>query len=57
MAISPSNAPMIDHSITSTNPKTPIMTVDADLKEEDSALRKTYLGTDNYLMGLKLGGM
>ena len=31
------------------------MTVDADLKKEDSALRKTYLGTDNYLMGFKLG--
>ena len=31
------------------------MTVDADLKKEDSALRKTYLGTDNYLMGYRLG--
>ena len=31
------------------------MTVDADLKKEDSALRKTYLGTDNYLMGFRLG--
>jgi len=55
IAISPSNAPMIAHSITSANPKIPIMTVDADLKKEDSALRKTYLGTDNYLMGYRLG--
>lgn len=31
------------------------MTVDADLKKEDSALRKTYLGADNYLMGYDLG--
>jgi ribose transport system substrate-binding protein len=31
------------------------MTVDADLRKDDSALRKTYLGTDNYLMGYKLG--
>ena len=55
IAISPSNAPMIAHSIKSANPKIPIMTVDADLKKEDSALRKTYLGTDNYLMGYRLG--
>jgi ribose transport system substrate-binding protein len=31
------------------------MTVDADLTVEDAALRKTYLGTDNYLMGFRLG--
>ncbi len=31
------------------------MTVDADLAKEDAALRKTYLGTDNYLMGKKIG--
>jgi len=55
MAISPSNAPLIANSIKSGNPKFPVMTIDADLKKEDSALRKTYLGTDNYLMGFKLG--
>ncbi len=55
VAISPSNAPMIANSVKSANPKVPIMTVDADLKKEDSALRKTYLGTDNYLMGYRLG--
>ena len=31
------------------------MTLDADLAAEDSALRKTYLGTDNYLMGFRIG--
>ena len=29
------------------------MTIDADLSTEDAALRATYLGTDNYLMGVK----
>jgi ribose transport system substrate-binding protein len=55
MAISPSNAPLIANAVKSANPKIPVMTVDADLKKEDSALRMTYLGTDNYLMGFKLG--
>jgi len=32
----------------------PIMTVDADLAKADSSLRKTYLGTDNYQMGVDL---
>ncbi len=51
MAISPSNAPLIAQTIKTANPTIPIMTVDADLAKEDAALRKTYLGTDNYLMG------
>ena len=55
MAISPSNAPLIAQTIKSANPSIPIMTVDADLSKEDAALRKTYLGTDNYLMGFKIG--
>jgi ribose transport system substrate-binding protein len=55
VAISPSNAPLIAQTIKSANPSIPIMTVDADLAKEDSALRKTYLGTDNYLMGKKIG--
>jgi ribose transport system substrate-binding protein len=55
MAISPSNAPLIANVLKSASPKIPIMTVDADLKAEDAGLRKTYLGTDNYLMGVKLG--
>ena len=55
MAISPSNAQLIAQTIKSANPTIPIMTVDADLAKEDAALRKTYLGTDNYLMGKKIG--
>ena len=53
MAISPSNAKLIAQTIKTANPTIPIMTLDADLAAEDAALRKTYLGTDNYLMGVK----
>lgn len=55
MAISPSNAPLIAQTIKSANTSIPIMTVDADLSKDDAGLRKTYLGTDNYLMGKKIG--
>jgi ribose transport system substrate-binding protein len=55
MAISPSNAALIAQTIRSANPTVPIMTVDADLLKEDAALRMTYLGTDNYLMGKRIG--
>ena len=55
MAISPSNAKLIAQTIKTANATVPIMTIDADLAAEDSALRMTYLGTDNYLMGFKLG--
>jgi ribose transport system substrate-binding protein len=33
-------------------PTMPIMTIDADLAEADRSLRKTYLGTNNYDMGV-----
>jgi len=55
IAISPSNAPLIAQAIKSANPKIPVMTIDADLSKDDAALRKTYLGTDNYLLGKNLG--
>src|SRR5260370_15095036 len=55
IAISPSNAPLIANAVKAANPKMPVMTVDPHLTKEDSALRKTYLGTDNYLMGFRLG--
>ena len=55
IAISPSNAPLIANAIKVAKPQIPVMTLDADLKKEDAALRKTYLGTDNYLMGFRLG--
>lgn len=55
LAISPSNAKLIAQTLKTAAPTIPVMTLDADLAAEDSALRKTYLGTDNYLMGYKIG--
>src|SRR5665213_406267 len=55
MAIPPSNAKLIAQTIKTANPTVPVMPVDADLPKEDAALRKTYLGTDNYLMGSMIG--
>ena len=54
-ALGATSAPLIAQTIKTANPTIPIMTLDADLKKEDAALRKTYLGTDNYLMGFKIG--
>ena len=53
IAISPSNAPLMARMLRSKAPKIPVMTIDADLSPEDATLRKTYLGTDNYQMGVK----
>jgi ribose transport system substrate-binding protein len=53
IAISPSNAPLMAKMLREKAPKIPIMTIDADLGASDADLRKTYLGTDNYLMGVK----
>src|SRR6202171_2536957 len=39
IAISPSNAPLIANAIRAAKPKMPVMTLDADLKKEDAALR------------------
>ena len=55
IAISPSNAKLIAQTLKTANPSVPVMTLDADLAAEDSALRQTYLGTDNYLMGFRIG--
>ena len=55
MAISPSNAKLIAQTLKTAAPTIPVMTIDADLAKEDAALRKTYLGTDNFLMGQKIG--
>ncbi len=55
IAISPSNAKLIAQTLKTANPQVPVMTLDADLASEDSMLRKTYLGTDNYLMGARIG--
>ncbi|MCT7374671.1 substrate-binding domain-containing protein [Chelativorans salis] len=53
IAISPSNAPLMAKLLREKAPKIPVMTIDADLSQDDADLRKTYLGTDNYLMGVK----
>ncbi|MBC7736836.1 MAG: substrate-binding domain-containing protein [Candidatus Saccharibacteria bacterium] len=55
MAISPSNAKLIAQTLKTAAPTIPIMTLDADLAAEDAALRMTYLGTDNTLMGARIG--
>jgi ribose transport system substrate-binding protein len=52
IAISPSNAPAMANMLRAKQPKMPIMTIDADLAAADRSLRKTYLGTDNYEMGV-----
>ena len=54
IAISPSNAPAMGNLIKRRNPTIPVMTIDADFVDADRGLRKTYLGTDNYLMGVKM---
>jgi ribose transport system substrate-binding protein len=54
IAISPSNAPAMANMLKAKAPKMPIMTIDADLSAADRGLRKTYLGTDNYQMGVKM---
>ena len=54
IAISPSNAPAMANRIREIAPDVPVMTIDADFLAEDRDLRATYLGTDNYLMGVKM---
>jgi ribose transport system substrate-binding protein len=54
IAISPSNAPAMANRVRSIAPNVPVMTVDADFLEKDRDIRATYLGTDNYLMGVKM---
>jgi ribose transport system substrate-binding protein len=52
IAISPSNAPAMANMLKAKKPTMPIMTIDADLAAADRALRRTYLGTNNYDMGV-----
>jgi len=54
IAISPSNAPAMGNLIRQRKPEIPVMTIDADFVEADRDLRTTYLGTDNYLMGVEM---
>ncbi|NML45734.1 sugar ABC transporter substrate-binding protein [Ramlibacter sp. G-1-2-2] len=52
IAISPSNAPAMAKMLKDKKPTMPIMTIDADLAAADRSLRTTYLGTNNYDMGV-----
>jgi ribose transport system substrate-binding protein len=54
IAISPSNAPAMGNLVKRKKPTIPVMSIDADFVSADRGLRKTYLGTDNYLMGVKM---
>ncbi len=54
IAISPSNAPAAARLLERIKPDIPVMTIDADLSEGDRGLRRTYLGTDNYDMGVRM---
>jgi ribose transport system substrate-binding protein len=54
IAISPSNAPAMANRVRQIAPKVPVMTIDADFLAKDRDIRATYLGTDNYLMGVKM---
>ena len=55
IAISPANAPAVAEALRRRNSPIPIITTDADLLPKDASLRKTYVGTDNYELGTKLG--
>jgi ribose transport system substrate-binding protein len=54
IAISPSNAPAMAAMLKEKKPSMQVMTIDADLQQADRGLRKTYLGTKNYDMGVKM---
>ena len=55
IAISPSNAPLHAQTVKSSGTTVPVMTIDADFTVEDAGVRQTYLGTDNYTMGFRIG--
>ena len=55
MAISPANAPAVAEVLRRRNVPIPVITADADLLPKDASLRKSYVGTDNYELGVKLG--
>ncbi|MEX0627714.1 MAG: substrate-binding domain-containing protein [Cucumibacter sp.] len=54
IAISPSNAAAMATMLRRVGPTMPVMTVDADVLTEDASLRTTYLGTNNYDMGVAM---
>lgn len=54
MAISPSNAPVVAKLLKRRKPSIPVITIDADVLASDAAVRKLYLGTNNYDLGVRL---
>ncbi len=55
IAVAPSNAPAMAKVLeAAADAGIPVMTWDSDLLEEDKALRTTYVGTNNYDIGVNL---
>ena len=55
IAVSPSNAPAMGRALAAANAAgIPTMTWDADLLDQDKAMRSTYVGTKNYDIGVNL---
>lgn len=52
IAISPSNSPAMARMLRARKPAMPIITIDADFGKFNRDLRATYLGTNNYDMGV-----
>ena len=55
IAISPSNAQLMAQTLRTAKPTIPILAIDAPFAAADMELVKTYVGTDNKTMGVKLG--
>ncbi len=55
IAVAPSNAPAMAKALkAAADAGIPVMTWDSDLLDEDKALRTTYVGTNNYDIGVNL---
>lgn len=54
MAISPSNAPAVANLLKRRKPDIPVITIDADVLAKDQDVRVSYVGTDNYELGVAL---
>ncbi|GHD60003.1 sugar ABC transporter substrate-binding protein [Thalassobaculum fulvum] len=54
IAISPSNAPAVANLLKRRKPGIPVITIDADVLAKDADVRTSYVGTDNYELGVAL---
>lgn len=58
IAVAPSNAPAMAKALkAAVDAGIPVMTWDSDLLEEDKGLRTTYVGTNNYDIGVNLANL